>query len=103
MIFDDVKKVIQFPSGCLIFVPSATVAHRNTAVKHGETRVSFTQYCAGGIFRYVDNGFRTEKEMLSQDPEAHAAMISAKETRWNFGLSLWSSLEELKHMYSPAK
>ena len=60
LILWDLKKVIEFPPGALILIPSATMTHSNVPVQPGNSRVSFTQYCAGGLFRYVDNGFRTE-------------------------------------------
>ncbi|KAF8144515.1 hypothetical protein K438DRAFT_1922373 [Mycena galopus ATCC 62051] len=53
----DLKLVVEFPAGALILLPSATIAHSNVPVQPGEERASFTQFSAGGIFRYIDNGF----------------------------------------------
>ncbi|KAJ7767700.1 hypothetical protein B0H16DRAFT_1661223 [Mycena metata] len=58
----DLKLVIEFPHGSTILIPSATLAHSNIPVAKTEYRVSFTQYSAGGLFRYVDNDFMTEAD-----------------------------------------
>ncbi|KAJ7033072.1 hypothetical protein C8F04DRAFT_1210942 [Mycena alexandri] len=61
----DLKLVIEFPPGALILLPSATIAHSNVPVADGEERVSFTQFSAGGIFRYIDNGCQTVEELAT--------------------------------------
>ncbi|KAJ7923730.1 hypothetical protein B0H13DRAFT_2230117 [Mycena leptocephala] len=65
----DLKLVVEFPAGALILLPSATVAHSNVPVQENEERVSFTQFSAGGIFRYVDNNFQTVERLAEADPE----------------------------------
>lgn len=87
--------VIEFPAGSTILIPSATLTHSNTPVRDGETRLSFTQFCAGGIFRYVDNGFRTEEEFEQQDPEGFSKMMQLKKVRWKMGLGLLSKIDDL--------
>ncbi|KAF8176653.1 hypothetical protein K438DRAFT_1908668 [Mycena galopus ATCC 62051] len=57
----DLELVVEFPAGALILLPSATIAHSNVPVQPGEERASFTQFSAGGIFRYIDNGFQTPR------------------------------------------
>ncbi|KAF7353122.1 hypothetical protein MSAN_01499600 [Mycena sanguinolenta] len=79
LILWDVKLVVEFPAGALILLPSATIAHSNVPVADGEERISFTQFSAGNLFRYVDNGH----------------LMKAKESRWENGLKLFSSLDEL--------
>ncbi|KAI0055809.1 hypothetical protein BV25DRAFT_1771550, partial [Artomyces pyxidatus] len=49
--------VVEFPSGGLALITSGSVHHGNTPVQPGETRYSVTQYCAGGLFRWVAYGF----------------------------------------------
>ncbi|KIP02061.1 hypothetical protein PHLGIDRAFT_52988, partial [Phlebiopsis gigantea 11061_1 CR5-6] len=58
LVLRQLKLVIQFPPGSLICIPSATLRHGNTPIAKGETRVSFTQYAAGGLFRWVQYGFQ---------------------------------------------
>ena len=95
MVIDEIKKVVEFPAGSLILIPSATLTHRNVPVRDHEVRMSFTQFCAGSIFRFVDNGFRTEEALRVQDPSAHREMLEKKKTRWQMGVSLWSKLEDI--------
>ncbi|KAJ7839846.1 hypothetical protein B0H14DRAFT_2287903, partial [Mycena olivaceomarginata] len=59
----DLKLAIEFPADALILLPLATIAHSNIPVQDGEERISFTQFSAGGIFRYVDNGCKTANEL----------------------------------------
>ena len=59
----DIEKVIEFPAGSTIFIPSALVLHSNTPTSPGERRQSFTQYTAGGIFRFIACGFRTKASL----------------------------------------
>lgn len=95
LILWDAKLIIEFPHGTTILIPSATVAHSNIPVQKGESRVLFTQYCAGGIFRWVDNGFRTEAALSREDPEEYARIAALKESRWKMGLSLLSTVDNL--------
>jgi hypothetical protein len=55
--------VVEFPSGSTILIPSATISHCNTSIQLNESRYSMTQYCAGGLFRWVEFGFRTKKSL----------------------------------------
>lgn len=91
----DLKLVVEFPAGALILLPSATIAHSNVPVQPGDKRISFTQFTAGGIFRWLDYGGRTEAELEEEDPEEHARHTASKETRWEVGLGLWSTIDEL--------
>ncbi|KAJ7835463.1 hypothetical protein B0H14DRAFT_3087528 [Mycena olivaceomarginata] len=91
----DLKLVIEFPPGALILLPSATVAHSNIPVQQGEERASFTQFSAGGIFRYVDNGCQTVKELAENDPEEYERLMALRAARWEEGLSLLSTMDEL--------
>jgi hypothetical protein len=95
LVLKEPKLMIEFPPGSLILLPSATITHGNTPVREGETRFSFTQYTAGALFRFVDNGFRTQEEFKTQDKKGYEQMLEEKETRYAMGLGLWSTVEEL--------
>lgn len=81
--------VIEFPPGSTILIPSATVAHSNTTISDDEKRFSFTQYTAGALFRWVDNGFQKatvlKASLSAEEKEQHAAR---NRSRWMHGLSL---------------
>jgi hypothetical protein len=95
LILWDLMLVIEFPPGALVLVPSATLSHSNVPVQAGDKRISFTQFTAGGIFRYVDNGFRTEDELAAADPGEYERMMELKSSRWQMGVDLFSTLDEL--------
>ncbi|KAJ7200886.1 hypothetical protein GGX14DRAFT_571899 [Mycena pura] len=96
LILWDLRLVIRFPPGSTIFIPSAVVRHSNTAIQPHESRNSFTQYTAGGLFRWVDNGFMTDNNFLrTASPERKAQRAAAMQSRWEFGLSHFLTLEEL--------
>ncbi len=60
LILWDLKLAIQFPPGSTIFIPSALFEHSNTIIQSGETHISFTQYSAAGLFRWVGNRGKTD-------------------------------------------
>ncbi|KAG6836533.1 hypothetical protein H0H93_007017 [Arthromyces matolae] len=57
-------------------------------------RISITQYAPGGLFRWVDNGGRTEKELKAEDPDLYEKMQSEKDTRWKYGMTLLPTWKE---------
>jgi len=91
----DAKLVIEFPAASTILVPSATLTHSNVGVQEHETRISFTQFTAGGIFRWIDNAYQTEKALKKLDNDRYIEMQKLKETRWEMGLGLYSTIHEL--------
>jgi hypothetical protein len=99
----ELKLVIEFPPGSTILIPSATIAHSNIPVSTNEYRASFTQYTAGGMFRFADNDFQTEAELALSDPMKSAAQADMKSKRWEMGLGLWSTLDELVELAEDAE
>jgi hypothetical protein len=95
----DLQLVIEFPPGSTILLPSAVIRHSNVAIQKGEERYSFTQYTAGGLFRWVDHGFQKEDEYYSSLSEGERVEEEeAMQRRWAMGLGLFSTLDELKSM-----
>ncbi|KAK7026662.1 hypothetical protein VNI00_015535 [Paramarasmius palmivorus] len=90
----DLKLIIEFPPGTSIFIPSALVTHSNTAIAPSERRYSFTMYSAGGLFRWVEHGFISEKVYNSTLNKAEATL--AGKERWASGFALFSTLADLK-------
>lgn len=92
----DLKVVIEFPPGTVAAIPSGVCRHGNTRIGKNETRYSFTQYSSGGNFRWVDHGFQTEEDYRASMTvkEAREEEIR-KHGRWEMGLNLFSTLEEL--------
>ncbi|KAF8814949.1 hypothetical protein BYT27DRAFT_7229141 [Phlegmacium glaucopus] len=87
---------VEFPAASTILIPSATIAHSNLCVAEGEVRASFTQYCSGGLFRYVDYGFRKEKALKTQDPALYKEICRLRPEKWKMGVGLMSTLKGLR-------
>ncbi|THU84125.1 hypothetical protein K435DRAFT_688159, partial [Dendrothele bispora CBS 962.96] len=87
----DLKMVIEFPAGTSMLIPSGYCRHGNTAVVGG-CRYSFTQYSAGGLFRYRDDEMRTRSSM--SDDEGKRRKREAKDKVLE-GLKLYSTLDEI--------
>ncbi|KAG6835952.1 hypothetical protein H0H93_012949 [Arthromyces matolae] len=66
LVLFDIGLAIVFPPGSTILIPSALLRHGNTQIQDGETRLSFTQYCAGGLLRWIQHGFRSQKSFRLQ-------------------------------------
>jgi len=96
LILPDLQLVIEFPPGSTILIPSAIMRHGNTPIQEGESRFSFTQYCAGGLIRWVNHGFRTEKSLRADDYEAWKEMNLDKGARAAWALGLFSKYTELE-------
>jgi hypothetical protein len=97
----DLKLVIEFPPGSTILIPSATLRHSNVAIRQGETRYSFTQYTAGGLFRWVDNGFQCAASRASGLTKGQMKEHIRREDRqgierWQMGINLFSTLNDLQ-------
>jgi len=90
------KLIIEFPPGSTVLIPSAAITHSNIPVQEGDARVSFTQYCTGGIFRYIDNGFCTQETLKREDPEEYEHLETLKGGQWETGLELLATMDDVK-------
>ena len=89
----DCKLVIEFPPGSTILILSAVLTHSNAKVASHETRFSFSQYSAGGLFRWVDHGFQTVVSYrASLTKEECEALDACNQAHWEFGLNLLPKL-----------
>lgn len=92
IVFHELRIAVEFPPASTVLLPSASITHSNIPVADGEFRASFTQYCSGSLFRYVDYGFRTEAAVKAEDPALYEEICKARPHRWKAGLSLLSTL-----------
>ncbi|KAF9488808.1 hypothetical protein BDN71DRAFT_1533657, partial [Pleurotus eryngii] len=91
----DAKLVVEFPAGSTILIPLSAMMHSNVSIREGETRASFTQYVAGGIFRWVDNGCQRQADFQCIDPDGYRQRMEERRNSWKKGLSMYSTLDEL--------
>ncbi|EEB89298.1 hypothetical protein MPER_12620 [Moniliophthora perniciosa FA553] len=92
----ELELVLKFPPGWTVLLPSAYIRHSNTPVSEAETRYSFTQYSAGGLFRWVDDGFRLRTTMTRTEKKAAKAR---DRERLHNGLNMYSTLDDLRSHY----
>ncbi|KAJ8094777.1 hypothetical protein PM082_009988 [Marasmius tenuissimus] len=62
----DLGLVIEFPPGAMILLPSALLEHLNVSIAGDERRSSITFYSASGLFRWVTNGYMSDKEFKAR-------------------------------------
>ncbi|KAJ7029129.1 hypothetical protein C8F04DRAFT_1265177 [Mycena alexandri] len=97
LILWDCKLILEFPPGTTIIIPSAAIFHSNIPIGIGEHRYSFTQYTAGGLFRWIEHGFQSEEAYFaSLSPEELVKERAAARARWENGASLFCTLDELE-------
>ena len=92
LVLFDIDKIIEFPPGSHILIPSAVMRHGNTPIQPHERRMGFTQYAAGALFRWVDNGFQRAEDVRGKLKEK---LDAEAPTRFEHLLDLYSKLEEL--------
>ncbi|KAF8065142.1 hypothetical protein FPV67DRAFT_1419025, partial [Lyophyllum atratum] len=95
LILYDLGIVIEFPRGSTILIPSALLRHANTAIQRGERRVSFTQFCAGGLLRYVGHGCATDTSIKDANPDTWKAILAEMDTSRAPGVDFFSKFHEL--------
>ncbi|KAF9261325.1 hypothetical protein L218DRAFT_961611, partial [Marasmius fiardii PR-910] len=76
-------------------IPSACVTHGNASIAPGDLRMSFTQYTAGAIFRWVENGFQTEQAIKTSDFPRWQEIQNRKKTAVGCRLELYSVVSEI--------
>ncbi|RDX41188.1 hypothetical protein OH76DRAFT_1459245 [Lentinus brumalis] len=73
----DLKLVMEFPPGTVMFIPSAILRHSNTTI------------APGGLFRWVDCGMQTQKSFFEQGRKH----TKTGAQRWLDGVGLYSQWE----------
>ncbi|KAF8074793.1 hypothetical protein FPV67DRAFT_1408989, partial [Lyophyllum atratum] len=87
LILYSLKLIIEFPPGSMAIIPSGAVEHGNTPVGPNETCLSFTQYAAGGLFRWVAYHCQTVASFIST-PARAAEKIKIDTGRWEKNLDM---------------
>ncbi|KAJ6555623.1 hypothetical protein DFH09DRAFT_1318031 [Mycena vulgaris] len=96
LILWDLRLVIRFPPGSTILIPSALIQHSNVPIHAHEHRCSFVRYTAGGLFRWMRNGFKTNEDWEASASREELAVCEAESrTRWERGMSMFSVIDDL--------
>ncbi|KAL0068959.1 hypothetical protein AAF712_003952 [Marasmius tenuissimus] len=99
LVLPDLKIIIEFSSGCTFLLPSAVLRHGNTPVRGHETRYSITQYSAGGIFRWLEYGQRTEDQFRRQDPVGFRKAMAERDERWHKMIDMFVTIDEVRRYH----
>ncbi|KAG6905068.1 hypothetical protein DXG01_005289 [Tephrocybe rancida] len=87
---------VECPALHHFFLPSASIVHSNVAIHPNETRLSVTHYTAGALFKFVKRGMMLEKDFKRTASKKDLKASAEKDKGcWKFGLSLFSTMEEL--------
>ena len=95
LVFEEAKLIIKFPAGSTFLIPLSCITHFNMPTGEGEFRASFTQYIAGEVFCWVENGFLTDNIMEGWDPEKHTVVMKERKGPWGRGLEKISTINQL--------
>ncbi|KAJ6524704.1 hypothetical protein DFH09DRAFT_1095968 [Mycena vulgaris] len=96
LILWDLRLVIRFPPGSTILLPSALIRHSNVPIRPHEHRSSFVQYTAGGLFRWVRNGFQTDEDWeRSASRKEKEERDAESKKRWERGMKMFSVVNDL--------
>ncbi|KAJ3914221.1 hypothetical protein F5877DRAFT_83019 [Lentinula edodes] len=83
----DLGLIIRFPPGSTILFPSALITHSTIPIQAHETRYAMIQYSSGGLFRWRNNGFQSDKSFLEHaTAEECAEREASRASRWKLGL-----------------
>ncbi|THU84720.1 hypothetical protein K435DRAFT_822624 [Dendrothele bispora CBS 962.96] len=97
LILWDLSLIIRFPPGSTILIPSALITHSNVPIQEGETRYSFVQYSAAGLFRWVYNGFKSDVDFEATATSAQSAKREEdRKSRWKKGVGMFSKWSDLQ-------
>lgn len=75
--------------GDVLFFPSAGVEHKNADLAEGDRRASCTFYLAGGLLRWIQQGFK------NQTPEAKELGLNTADIRWEEGWSMYPTVKDI--------
>lgn len=96
LILWDLRIVVRFPPGSTILIPSAILMHSNVPIRSHERRSSFTQYSAGGLFRWVRNGFKTDEAFEASASREEMESRAEEDSRWwDENLSMFPCIDSL--------
>ncbi|TFK60486.1 hypothetical protein BDN72DRAFT_779344, partial [Pluteus cervinus] len=101
LVLFDLGLIVPFPSSSVALLPSGILRHGNTTIQPGEERYSIAQYCAGGLIRWVDYGYKTATALTAKKAKAKrtavlAALNGTHEERVRDALGLFSKVDELE-------
>lgn len=102
LVLHEPQLIIRLPPGRIVLFPSAAITHQNISIGEGETRYSLTGYSSGSLWRFRAQGWQTQAEWKSKNPEAEADHAARGEERWLRGCERFKTIEELRALWKAA-
>lgn len=91
LVLHEAKVILEVPNAAIVAIPSALLSHENIKILAGETRYVMVLFSSGGIYRYRDHGWMTDKaweERFGEPP-------NLDEDIWTQGQERFLTVEEL--------
>ncbi|KAI0027910.1 hypothetical protein K488DRAFT_60119 [Vararia minispora EC-137] len=92
LVLHDLRVYFRFPPGATALLSSAGIRHGNARILSGEKRYSFTQFCPGGLMRWVAYGCRPAKGLSMHQ---RARMDDEAKESWKQQLGRFSKVWDL--------
>jgi hypothetical protein len=84
------RVILEVRSGDVVLIPSAYITHCNSGLNEKEERQSVVFYTAGGLYRWMWNGYKKENGVSDE------LKREIGEKRWKCGWGLFPTMEQLK-------
>ncbi|KAJ7617536.1 hypothetical protein DFH06DRAFT_1012556 [Mycena polygramma] len=89
------KKIVKFPVGATFLFPSAFMRYSFTRICAGEEQFWFSQYSQAGVFRHLENGYRSEARFEGLAwTGTHRARDEMKDRRMETALGMYSNVND---------
>lgn len=90
LVLHELCKIVEFPPGAIIGLPSAIVTHQNIDILDSETCRSVSFYGAGGLFRWSGYGGMSLKDYQARNGSTFLQGEADRMSRWVEGWKMFS-------------
>jgi hypothetical protein len=87
--------IVRFPPGTTILFPAALMRYSFVGVQGGEVQYHFAQFSSAGLYRYILNGYVSDRRFESTATKKEMALMeAARRRRVAAGLKMFSTIGE---------
>ncbi|KIO18603.1 hypothetical protein M407DRAFT_83752, partial [Tulasnella calospora MUT 4182] len=98
LVLHEPRKILALDPGRVILFPSALLTHETIPIAKGEWRSGMTGYAAGGLWRFIAQGFATRgASEATASPEELEQHDRQGPQRWKVGLDRFKTLPQLTY------
>lgn len=103
LVLHEPRKILALEPGRVVLFPSAIVTHETIPISPGEWRSGVTGYAAGGLWRYMAQGFATRAVFEATAGEAELDEHDARGNhRWETNVKRYMTLPQLIEWWTNA-